>query len=228
MGTAYPRLSPPYNARVEPGEVPDRQNRSNRPIRLGENTDVVAKLIATAAAAGKLSTARLPSASPAPPRRRRYGWWIAGGIFAVLIALPLGTGLYFAKPIKILYDFMHGMMTGDPSFPGCDTTIARETTAGPLWYRVSKVSCPGQGQRYFVYAKPSPNAGYWLVLMSDDSPVPVSVRQIDDRHFQIVFATPLADGRTSVPLVLNEDGSVSFTDIQIFDHGRPNSPSTRK
>lgn len=170
----------------------------------------------------------LPSASSAPPRRRRYGWWIVGGIFAVLIALPLGTGLYFAKPIKIFYNFMHGMMTGDPAFPGCDTTIVRETTAGLLRYRVSKVSCAGQGQSYFLYAKSSPDARYWLVFMSDGSPVPVSVRQTDDRHFQIVFEKPLADGRTSVPLVLNEDGSVSYTDIQIFDHGRPELPSTRK
>ena len=170
----------------------------------------------------------LRPASPAPPRRRRYGWWIAGGIFAVLIALPLGTGLYFAKPIKILYNLMYGMMTGDPSFPGCDTTIVREATAGSLWYRVSKVSCSDEGPGYLLYAKSSPDARYWLVFMSDGSPVPVSVRQTDDRHFQIVFEKPLADGRTSVPLVLNEDGSVSYTDIQIFDHGRPESPSTRK
>lgn len=172
----------------------------------------------------------LPSASSAPPRRRRrrYGWWIAGGIFAVLIALPLGTGLYFAKPIKIFYNLMYGMMTGDPAFPGCDTTIVRETTAGPLWYRVSKVSCSDEGPGYLLYAKSSPDARYWLVFMSDGNPVPVSVRQTDDRHFQIVFEKPLADGRASVPLVLNEDGSVSFTNIQIFDHGRPALPSTRK
>jgi hypothetical protein len=170
----------------------------------------------------------LPPVSSAPRRRRRYGWWIAGGIVAVLIALPLGTGLYFAKPIKYFYNFMYGMMTGDPSFPGCNTTIVRETTAGTLWYRVSKVSCPSQGQKYFLYTKPSPDARYWLVFMSDDSPVPVSVRQTDDRHFQIVFAAPLADGRTSVPLVLNDDGSVSLKDLQIFDHGRPDSRSTRK
>jgi hypothetical protein len=170
----------------------------------------------------------LPSASSAPPRRRRYGWWIAGGIFAVLIALPLGTGLYFAKPIKFFYSFMYGMMTGDPSFPGCDTTIVRETTAGPLWYRVSKVSCPDEGPGYLLYAKSSPDAGYRLAFIGDGGPVPVSVRQTDNGHFQIVFETPLADGRTSVPLVLNADGSVSFTNIQIFDHGRPALPPTRK
>jgi hypothetical protein len=170
----------------------------------------------------------LRRASSASPRRRRYGWWIAGGIFAVLIALPLGTGLYFAKPIKIFYSFMYGMMTGDPSFPGCDTTIVRETTAGPLWYRVSKVSCPGEGPGYLLYAKSSLDAGYRLAFIGDGGPVPVSVRQTDNGHFQIVFETPLADGRTSVPLVLNADGSVSFTNIQIFDHGRPALPSTRK
>jgi hypothetical protein len=171
----------------------------------------------------------VPYAGPAAPRRRRYGWWIAGGIFAVLIALPVGTGLYFAKPIKFFYNMMHGMMTGDPSFPGCHTTITREASTGTLWYRVSKVDCGGQDQSYFVYAKRSPDAGYWLTLMSNGSPVPVSVHQTDDGHFQIVFATPLADGRTSVPLVLNENGSVSFTGMQIFDHGRPReSRSTRK
>ena len=172
---------------------------------------------------------RLPSASPAPPRHRHYGWWIAGGIFAVLIALPVGTGLYFAKPIKYVFDIFYGVMTGNPSFPECETTITREASVGTLWYRVSKVDCGGQDQRYFVYAKRSPDARYWLTLISDGSPVPVSVDQTDDGHFQIVFETPLADGRTSVPLVLNEDGSVSFSGIQIFDHGRPSeSPSTRK
>jgi hypothetical protein len=40
----------------------------------------------------------------AVPRRRRYGWWIAGGIFAVLIALPLGTVIYYAKPIGVVYN----------------------------------------------------------------------------------------------------------------------------
>ena len=170
----------------------------------------------------------LPPASPAVPRRRRYGWWIAGGIFAVLIALPLGTGLYFAKPIKYFYNMMYGMMTGDPSLPGCQTTIAREASVGTLWYRVSKVDCGGQDQSYFVYAKRSPDAGYRLALMSDGSPVPVSVRQTGDGRFQIVFDAPLADGRTSVPLVLNEDGSISFAGIQMFDHGRPKSQSTRK
>jgi hypothetical protein len=170
----------------------------------------------------------LRPASSAPPRRRRYGWWIAGGVVAVLIALPLGTGLYFAKPIKIFYSFMYGMMTGDPAIPGCDTTIVREITAGPLKYRVSKVSCPGQSHSYIVYAKSSPDAGYRPALISDGGPAPVSVRQTDNGHFQIVFETPLADGHTSVPLVLNAEGSVSFTNIQIFDHGRPAVPSTRK
>jgi hypothetical protein len=100
----------------------------------------------------------LPSAGPAAPRRRRYGWWIAGGIFAVLVALPVGTGLYFAEPIKYLYNTMHGMLTGDPSFPGCDTTIAREANVGTLWYRVSKVDCGGHDD-YLVYAKRSPDTG---------------------------------------------------------------------
>jgi hypothetical protein len=176
----------------------------------------------------------LPLASSAPPRRRRYGWWIAGGIFAVVIALPLGTGLYFAKPIKIFYNFAYGMMTGDPSIPGCATTITRETSVGTLWYRVSKVDCGGQGQSYFVYAKRSPDAGYWLAFMSDGNPMPVSVRQTDDGQFEIVLKAPLADGRTSVPLVLAKDGSVSLANLQIYDHGRhsneyrANSPSSPK
>jgi hypothetical protein len=168
-----------------------------------------------------------PLARSTPPRRR-YGWWIAGGIVAVLIALPVGTGLYYAKPIKFYYSFIHGMMAGDPHMPGCETTIVRENAAGSLRYRVSKMKCPDQGPAYFVYAKPSPDAGYWLVLMSDGNPVPESVRQTDDEHFQIVFETPLADGRTSVPLVLNDGGSVSWV-FQVFANGRPyESPSARK
>ncbi len=151
--------------------------------------------------------------SPAP-RRRRYGWWIVGGILAVVLALPLGTAIYFAKPIKRVYDFMYAMTTGNPSFEGCEMTVVRETTAGPLWYRVVKADCR-EDQSYFVYTKRSLAARYWLGLMSTDGPVPVSVRQTEDGHFEVVLETPLADGRTSLPI----DPDAGITGIQFFDHG---------
>jgi hypothetical protein len=173
------------------------------------------------------SAAPPPLAKPTPPRRR-YGWWIAGGIFAVLIAMLAGFWLHFGESIKFANNLLFGMVTGDPHFPGSDTTIVREDTAGPLGYRVSKVKFPDQSEMYYVYAKSSPNAGYWLVLMSDDTCVPESIRQTDDGNFQVVFKTPLADGRTSVPLVLNKDGSVGWM-FQVFEHGRPHeSPSAPK
>jgi hypothetical protein len=157
----------------------------------------------------------VPSETPVAPRRRRYGWWIAGGIFAVLLAVPLGTAIYYAKPIKFFYDLIYGIATGDPSFPECETTIARETTAGPLWYRIVKVNCRNGDQAYFVYTKHSPAARYWLALMSIDSPVPLAVRQTEDGRFEITLEAPLADGRTSVPF--DPDGGL--TKIQMFDHG---------
>jgi hypothetical protein len=167
-----------------------------------------------------------PELSPGP-RRRRYGWWIAGGIFAALLALVVGTGIYFAEPIR----FVYGLFTGSPWFPGCTTTITREANAGPLWYRIVTVSCPQangadrkdellHNQSYWVYVKRSPNAGYGfgLAFSSLESPIPVAIRQTGDKDFEVVLAAPLADGRTGVPLIFGRDGDVR--DVQMFEHGK--------
>ncbi len=171
------------------------------------------------------------SATPVAPRRRRYGWWIAGGILAVFLGVPLGTAIYYAKPIKMVYDLAYGILTGNPSLEGCQaTTVVREATAGPLSYRVAKADCD-EDHSYFVYTKRSSAARYWLGLMTIDGPVPVSVRQTNDGHFEVVLETPLADGRASLPI----DPDAGILAIQIFERGhqtalqspRRNPPETR-
>jgi hypothetical protein len=187
---------------------------------------MVPTLCAVVAAASHIYRARADSlAHPAgyivsserssAPRRRRYGWWIAGGVFAVLLAVPLGAAIYYAKPIKMIYDLAYGIMTGNPSFENCRTTVMREAAAGPLLYRVVKADC-GEDHSYFVYTKRSPAARYWLGLMSIGNPVPVSVRQAEDGHFDIILESPLADGRASLPI----DPDAGITAIQIWDDGQ--------
>jgi hypothetical protein len=163
--------------------------------------------------------------SVAPRRRRRYGWWIVGGIFVALIGFPLGTGLYFAAPIKLIY----GLMTGNPSLPGCNTTIVREAAAGPLQYRIVNMSCQPD-QTYWVYVKRSGDVLFLPAFVSIGSPIPVSVRQTDDKHFEVVLTEPLADGRTSVPFVFDQDGFIK--DVLFFEQGNqssePGNPSGSK
>ena len=150
-----------------------------------------------------------------PRRRRRYGLWIALGAVASLLALFVVGWVLYAEPIKYVTGWM---LTGNPYLPGCRTTIVSESTTGPLWSRVADMSCADQ-TTHFVYVKRSGVPIPLLAFGSVDGPVPVSVRQTGDNEFEIVLATPLADGRTSVPFKLNQDGVV--TDLQVFDHGRP-------
>ena len=157
--------------------------------------------------------------SAAPRRRRRYGWWIAGGIFATLLALPLGTAVYFAEPIKLVY----GFMSGNPSLPGCKTAIGHEATVGALRYRVVNINCADGGKGYFVYVKRSPVPLFQPVLLISGDPIPVSVRQMDDNHFEVVLASPLLDGRASVPFSFDKDGVVE--ECLSFENGK-NVPST--
>jgi hypothetical protein len=189
---------------------------------------MVPTLCAVAAAASHIYRARADSlAHPAgytvsserssAPRRRRYGWWIAGGVLAFLLAVPLGTAIYYAKPIKMIYDLAYGIMTGNPSFENCQTTVMREAAAGPLWYRLVRADCRDGEQSYWVYTKRSSAARYWLGLMTIGSPVPVSIRQTKDGHFEVILEAPLADGRASLPI----DPDAGVTGIQIFDHGHP-------
>jgi len=145
------------------------------------------------------------------PRRRRYGWWIAGGIVASLLALAIGGLVYFAEPIK----FAAGWITGNPYVPGCQTTIVSESIVGPLWYRTVDLKCPGQTQ-HLVFVKRSDVPIRMAVFQSIDGPVPVSVRQTGDNEFEIVLAAPLADGRTSVPIKLGPDGMIM--ELHQFDH----------
>lgn len=153
---------------------------------------------------------------PAPPRRRRYGWWIAGGIVIPLLALLVFAGIYFAQPVK----FILGFFQGNPTLPGCRTTVVAEANAGPLWNRLVDISCPGKTLHFvFVRREPSPLPFVLPALMSADGPAPVAVRQTGDAEYEIELATPLDDGRTSVPIKLDQNGLVK--EFLSFDHGRP-------
>jgi hypothetical protein len=166
------------------------------------------------------------SNSAAPRRRRRYGWWIAGGIFATLLALPLGAAVYFEEPLKLIY----GFVTGSPNIPGCTTAIEHEGTAGALRYRIVKLDCGAGGEAHVVNVKQSPIPLFQWVLVSSGDPIPVSVRQTDDNHFEVVLAAPLLDGRVSVPFSFDKDGIVgkflSFEngkEVPLSDHLKPNN-----
>lgn len=163
---------------------------------------------------------------PPPKPRARLEWWIAGGAFAVLLALvALLFGLFvrFSEPINKVY----GFMSGNPSLPNCRTTIAREATVEWLWYRIVDLNCPGVSQ-HFVYAKRGTGPGLIVLpaFMSIDSPVPVSVRQADTDGFEILLSEPLADGRTAVRLEL-ESGPNGVPTTKYFDHGRETQSLTR-
>jgi hypothetical protein len=113
---------------------------------------------------------------------------------------------------------MYGFVSGNPSAPGCDTTIEREATAGPLWYRVVDLSCPGESM-HIVYVKRGTGPGFIVfpAFMSAGSPIPVSVNQTGEGAFEIALEKPLADGKSTVPLEFDRNGIVK---IQFFDHGR--------
>jgi hypothetical protein len=155
---------------------------------------------------------------PAPRRGRRYGWWIAAGIFAVLVALLSAAWFKFAEPARLIY----GIVSGNPVFPDCTSTVAQEGTLGPAWYRIVDVGCRNGASMHFVYAKRAPSPGMFVLpafLSNDDSAIPVSVRQTGDSAFEVVLAKPLADGRTSVPFVFEQNGMIK--DVQTFEHGKP-------
>jgi hypothetical protein len=156
-----------------------------------------------------------PPLPPSPRRRRRYGWWVATGIVAALLALVAGGWVLYAEPIKL---FTGWMITANPYLPGCRTTIVSEATEGQLWNRMADVSCADQTM-HVVFVKRSDVPIPMLVFASVDGPVPTSVRETGENGFEIILATPLADGRTSVPLKLDQNGWI--VDPQIFDHGRP-------
>ena len=168
----------------------------------------------------------MSSGSRPPPLPGRWTtWWIAGGVFVVLLALF--GGLYAALgalsgPIKSLY----GYVSGYPSFPNCRTTITREAKLGPVWYRVVDVKCPGDTM-HFVYVKRGTGPGIFAIpaFFSAGSPVPVSVRQTPDGDFEILLSEPLADGRSALPLKSEE---IAVPTARIFDHGRETSSQLMK
>jgi hypothetical protein len=161
------------------------------------------------AASLEMSPPQLP-----PRRRRRYGWWIAGGTVAALLALIIGGWVLYAEPIRLITGWM---FTGNPYLPGCRTTIVSEANTGKLWSRMADMRC-GNQTIHVVFVKRSDSPIPTFALASVDGPTPTSVRETGENEFEIVLAAPLADGRTSVPLELNENG-VIMQPPQIFDRG---------
>jgi hypothetical protein len=158
-----------------------------------------------------------PEPTKLPPRRRRrYGWWIAGGIVAALIALVVTGWILYAEPIRLIAGWM---FTGNPYLPGCRTTIVSETNSGSLWTRTSDMSCADR-TIHVVFVKRSDGPLPVFAFASVDGPTPISVRETGGNEFEIVLATPLADGRSSVPFKLDQNGSITKPP-QIFDRGRP-------
>jgi hypothetical protein len=156
-----------------------------------------------------------PPLLPSPPRRRRYGWWVATGIVAALAALVIGGWVLYAEPVKFIVGWV---FTGNPSLPGCRTTVVSKATTGKLWHRTTDMSCPDH-TIHLVFVKRSDVSIPMLAFGSVDGPVPTSVRETGENQFEIILATPLADGGTTVPFELNQNGVIM--DLQIFDHGRP-------
>ena len=152
---------------------------------------------------------------PVAPRRHRYAYWIAGAASVAVAALLVVGVVKLTGPAK----FMYGFVSGNPSIPGCHTSVAREATTGPLWYRVVDLDC-GKEQMHLVYVRQGTGPG-WFVLpavMSVGDPVPLSVREAGAGKFEIVLSKPLADGRTALPIAFDSNGMLK--QIQSFDHGR--------
>jgi hypothetical protein len=152
----------------------------------------------------------------APQHRRHYGRWFAVGILAALLALLAAAFVKLAGPAK----FAYGLISGQPSIPGCNTAVAGEATVGPLWYRLVRVGCPDETTMHFVYVKRGSGPGFVVfpALMSIGDPVPVSLGQRGADDFEIVLEKPLADGRASLPIEFDRNGYLK--EIQLFDHGR--------
>jgi hypothetical protein len=162
-----------------------------------------------------VSPETLPPSLPASPRRRRrYGWWIAGGFVAALVALVVGGWVLYGEPIKL---FTGWMLTGNPYLPGCRTTIVSEADTGKLWTRTADLSCADQTMHVLFVKRPDVPIPM-LVFASVDGPAPTSVRETGENEFEIVLATPLADGRIGVPFKLDQSGLTAPP--QIFDRGR--------
>jgi hypothetical protein len=156
-----------------------------------------------------------PPLLPSPRRRPRYGWWVATGIVAALAALVVAGWVLYAEPVKFIVGWV---FTGNPSLPGCRTTVVSEATTGKLWHRMTDMSCPDH-TIHLVFVKRSDVSIPMLAFGSVDGPVPTSVRETGENQFEIILATPLADGGTSVPFEFNQNGVIM--DLQVFDHGRP-------
>jgi hypothetical protein len=164
-----------------------------------------------------MSIQTLPAAKP----RRRYGWWIAGGIGIGVVALGVAGFVAFSQPIK----FMAGFLQGNPTLPGCETTTVSEGKVGPLWNRIVDLKCSNTTM-HIVFVRRTPTTLPFVLpaVMSVDGPAPVAIREVGNNAYEVEFASPLADGRTSVPLTLDKNGVVK--EFQAFEHGRSTKKKT--
>jgi len=156
---------------------------------------------------------------PAPTRTHRGIYWIAGVASVAAAALLVFGAVKLAGPARIMY----GFVSGNPSIPGCQTSVAGEATVGPLWYRAVNLGC-GKEQMHLIYVRQGSGPG-WFVLpavMSVGDPVPLSVRAAGTNGFEVVLSKPLADGRTSLPIAFDRNGFLK--EIQSVEHGRAKDP----
>ncbi len=164
-----------------------------------------------------------PTSTPTP-RRRRYGWWIAGAVSAILAGSVIFVAVRYKDSIQWGYRFAYGWVTGNPVIPGCTATDVHEATAGRLWYRMINMRCINNGSVNVVYTKRQGGPAS-LAFVSINGPAADLVRETPDNGFEIVLTKPLADGSTAVPFRYNIFGYVS--EIKTFKQGRPLETSSQ-
>jgi len=153
---------------------------------------------------------------PVPPRRRLHiGYWIAGVASVAVAALLVIGAIKLAGPVKIAY----GFASGNPTLPGCNTTLAGEATVGPMWYRSVKLGC-GKESMHMLYVRRGTGPGWFAfpAVMSVGDPVPLSIRQTGADAYEVVLSKPLADGRAALPIAFDRNGIPK--EMLSFDHGR--------
>jgi hypothetical protein len=154
-----------------------------------------------------------PSTSASARPRRRYGWWVALAVAALLALLAYR----FGGPAYGTLSFM----AGHPYHPGCMTEVTRQETVGELWYRISEQRCANGLTMHYVFVARAQSTMSFLVtpaFMSIESPIPRSVSKQGARSYYIAIEPPLADGTDILETFIGPSG-VPLT-VHIYDKGQ--------